>query len=744
MRNSLIVLFLFISFTISGATYYIDPAGNNSNSGSGSAPWKTLAYACSKATAAGDIIHVNAGTYLETTQCVLAVGVSIEGVGATSIIKSHYVGGSDMNSALIMLSGGTNSGQHISGIKLDGDALTGDKAIVVYNRSNVSIYNCTIVDFATQGIRFWGSGNCTGNSIHDCSILNCSWANGSDRQAAVPIAYQTGFLLYNNTLNNNLRADGTNGIGLKIWDAVYALKIYNNYFTSPSVCTGGNNYPFAIESWNSAKLCGYGMEIYGNTFKGQVDFGAGVTKGSYAYGVDFHNNICGFEVADIPSDPSKESKIALQFEEIVSDVIIRNNLFKNIDRQVYFCSNGTSGSFDNIKVYNNIFQNIYYNWQAQNTLAGYKAHGVGIIFGGSAFTYVRNIYIWNNDFIAYSGGPGAGEVGVFLPTTGNNSNVNIQNNIFKGFATAPISADAQSAGGTLATLVIQKNVLYGNGNSNNLSTTGFTPTSLTNDGGIKSDPLFVSSTDFHLQATSPAIGKGMTLAGLTTDYEGKTLNIPPSIGAYESGSTAVIPAAIPVYQNSVVANATPSLVEMTYNLTLANIVPAITAFKVLINSVAATVNTIAVSGTKVQLTLASGIKYGDVVTVSYTKPVTNPLQTATGGQPISITAQTIINNVINPVKDATPGVITMTISPNHIHRIINIILQYSSTYSILDPAMSPQILRIFNTSGKLLIEKLLVTGVANIKMPINLRSGIYSVLVFSGGLQLASQKIIVY
>ena len=162
---------------------------------------------------------------------------------------------------------------------------------------------------------------------------------------------------------------------------------------------------------------------------------------------------------------------------------------------------------------------------------------------------------------------------------------------------------------------------------------------------------------------------------------------------------------------------------MTYNLTLANIAPAATAFKVLINSVAMAVNAVAVSGTKVQLTLASGVKYGDVVTVSYTKPVSNPLQTATGGQPISITAQTTINNVINPVKDATPGVITMTISPNHIHRIINVILQYSSSYSILDPAMSPQILRIFNTSGKLLIEKLLVTGVANIKMPINLRFG---------------------
>jgi uncharacterized repeat protein (TIGR02059 family) len=321
-------------------------------------------------------------------------------------------------------------------------------------------------------------------------------------------------------------------------------------------------------------------------------------------------------------------------------------------------------------------------------------------------------------------------------------NINIKNNIIGYNQNATWLKVANS--GTVSGLYVDNNILHKNANNNDPVFAGNSVSNYEFLNNLKIDPLFVSSTDFHLQATSPAIGKGLILAGLTTDYEGKALKNPPSIGAYESGSTAVIPAAIPVYQNSVVANVTPSLVEMTYNLTLANIAPAPTAFKVFINSVATTINAVAVSGTKVQLTLSNGIKYGDVVTVSYTKPVSNPLQTATGGQPISITAQTIINNVINPVKDATPGVITMTISPNHIHRIINVLLQYSSSFSILDPAMSPQILRIFNTSGKLLIEKLLVTGVANIKMPINLSSGIYSVLVFSGGLQLASQKILVY
>ena len=109
---------------------------------------------------------------------------------------------------------------------------------------------------------------------------------------------------------------------------------------------------------------------------------------------------------------------------------------------------------------------------------------------------------------------------------------------------------------------------------------------------------------------------------------------------------ALAPApAVPVYVSSSVANTTPSLLEMTYNTTLANIIPATSAFSVLVNSVARTVNTVAISGTKVQLTLASPIVYGDVVTVAYTKPSANPLQTASAGQAASISAQTVTNAV---------------------------------------------------------------------------------------------------
>ncbi|MGC1392167.1 MAG: SwmB domain-containing protein, partial [Bacteroidales bacterium] len=125
---------------------------------------------------------------------------------------------------------------------------------------------------------------------------------------------------------------------------------------------------------------------------------------------------------------------------------------------------------------------------------------------------------------------------------------------------------------------------------------------------------------------------------------------------------------IPLYVSSVIQNASPSLLSMTYNLALANIVPAATAFTVMVNNVARTVASVAISGTNVQLTLASPVINGDVITVAYTKPSRNPLQTSSGGQAATITAQNVTNNV-NPnnpsyvssvIQNATPSLLTVT------------------------------------------------------------------------------------
>lgn len=178
--------------------------------------------------------------------------------------------------------------------------------------------------------------------------------------------------------------------------------------------------------------------------------------------------------------------------------------------------------------------------------------------------------------------------------------------------------------------------------------------------GPNTSPRFISSggsyrqdLDFALQSTSPAINKGADV-GLPTDYTGNPISGLPDIGAFEY-QTVANPS--PILMGSVVENAAPSRLEMTYSLALANIVPAASAFTVKVNSTTRTVSSVAILGTKVLLTLSSPVKYGDVVTVAYTKPSANPLQTVTGGKAATISASAVKNMVVT-VKSALVAVVS--------------------------------------------------------------------------------------
>ena len=147
------------------ATFYISTTGNDTTgNGSLSSPWKTLFKATSTVSSIGDIIHVNAGTYTETQQCNLKVGVNLEGDGmASTIIKSSLTG--DWSNLLSLESGSvTNGNQTISGITFDGQYVSESSfktwvGIWVTLRNNVVIKDCSIINFYDRGAIFNGNGN---------------------------------------------------------------------------------------------------------------------------------------------------------------------------------------------------------------------------------------------------------------------------------------------------------------------------------------------------------------------------------------------------------------------------------------------------------------------------------------------------------------------------------------------------------------------------------------------------------
>jgi uncharacterized repeat protein (TIGR02059 family) len=329
-------------------------------------------------------------------------------------------------------------------------------------------------------------------------------------------------------------------------------------------------------------------------------------------------------------------------------------------------------------------------------------------------------------------------VGVQPATADQNGNWQVGARVFNGVSTIPVYNSSLVGNSTPSIL----EMTYSSGLANIVpSASAFSV--MVNSVARGINTVTVSGVKVQLTLASPIVYGDVVTVSYTAPsanpLQATTGGQAASISAKSVTNNCVL--SVPVYVSSVVQNATPSIVEMSYSLSLANIVSSNSAFNVQVNSVSRAVNSVTVSGTKVQLTLATPVKFGDIVAVSYTKPATNPLQTPTGGLAASISSQSVVNNLINPTKDAVPVTVTMTISPYHVHKVLNINLSYSSTPTA---AFSPEIIRISDQSGKLYVEQEITTGALNIRIPVNLSSGIYTVNLLANGVEITSQRMRVY
>ena len=511
-----------------GSGYYyvsttgIDAANRN---GSISQPWATLFYACSRVTSVGNVIHVLPGTYIESSKCELSAGVSLEGEGkGISIIKLRYANSGGFEGGLL-LSSVSSSSTHIRNLTFDGDNLTCYQGVCVYQRANVQIHDCAFSDFLWAAVEFGGT-NGLNNSFYNNEVTNSAGGVGSgfsDQGGCLKLSIQYNFLCYNNTFTQTLRGGGLLvGDAIFGFDGIYNCKIYDNIINW--VPQDGVNWTFAIELFYAE-----GLEMYGNTIKGEVDFGKDVNYGIYSYGLYFHNNTVGWDA------PISYSTNGLQLEQTAQGVIISKNVFKNLNCSILFCQYRYADDFvEDIQIDTNFIYN------CGRSSAG-STGGIYFESGSnepscSAPRYYNNIKIYNNTIVAYSTFPASR--GIDLPAHAIETvtkNIEIKNNIIKGFSVAGITARQQDTefATAIGGLVIDQNVIFGCGNSNDYLFAGVTLTSYTYDTPIKLDPLLVSNTNLHLSGiSSPAYHAGVNV-GIATDIDGDSYNNPPSIGADE-------------------------------------------------------------------------------------------------------------------------------------------------------------------------------------------------------------------
>lgn len=530
-------LLMFWLNSYSVIRYFSTTGSDATGTGTIGNPYASLGKAASVAVS-GDIIHGNAGTYTQTTQVIVAPGVSIEGVGSqaggTRINLTFTVtGAGGFNSMAIQLVTATvnnNIGnQSITGIWFDGSNFACYGGILVRCRSNVTIDRCKFTNFANTAVLFNGkTSNTTGlppatfsqnNKVTNCTFLECSdrIIGTANMVSCGSITYsgQRNILFQYDTLSNTTKAQGHNGnLFSSVQGNNIGTKWLNCIFTKPA--DEGNQFNFGIENWYDMG----GTEYAYNTYTGggnAIDIGYGsANRGDSTYSWYIHDNIFT-NAALLTGNPGVQPvlSIAIQFESstnislrpqnaTIGDAIITNNKCHNVGIFVQIgLSNYSLDFIDNIYINHNVLENMGF---ANST------YSAVFQFGLSNGVRIDSIFVDNNTILSNTGTGSSKGIMILQCDAGVISNIffrnNIAMNVVNGYAYLVFRGTQ-----VCDRIFAQSNIVWNNAFTNNSmvfvgspAPTNYTTTPL----NIKQAPQFVSSpTDLHLVAGSVGTSGGL-------------------------------------------------------------------------------------------------------------------------------------------------------------------------------------------------------------------------------------------
>lgn len=671
-----------------GNTYYIATNGSDSAAGTSTAPWRTLAKACSTVTTSGDTIHIKAntagGTYTESQQCNLAPGVNIEGEGKTNTIVKTSITGAWSVYMQLESNPGTNGNQSISNFTLDGQANTTGNAsgtwygIWIQGRNNVSVHDMKFTNFFASATLFaghsttnpttWAGPFATGNSFYNNDGTNCAGIipeAGWSGSGCLLIGGQDGMDIHHNNLNTTARPIERNGWPIKYWDNGFLKGVHihdNTFIKSPFHSTqpfSPPNWDFAVEFFNVR-----GMEFDHNYVQGSVDINY-IYKDTYPYGLWAHDNILDHAT---PNYTHFESGFIFEYK--AEKVIVENNIINNKSVGISFntrtpsntggytfaCgTGGCSANIDNV-IRNNVFSNIY--------SSGGTTSGLTFISEQGDNPYISNMQIYNNTFVAKAGQPALFGLDFTSQPNGNVNGLHIRNNIFQGFAIGSIVNQAAQT---------QSNVVITHNDTWNTAAPTFAGSGVTMNNNLSLAPNFISLTDFHLQNISALIDKGINV-GLP--FNGTA----PDMGRWETGASApdTIPPTVstvsPANGSTGVAVGSDVMATFSESLLSSSVTPVTASIAGVTSVVTLSGNIVTINpsanlaaNTTYTVTLmggASGIKdlAGNPLASNYTfsfttAPVANIPPTANAGAPQTITLPTNSVNLSGSLSSDPDGTI---------------------------------------------------------------------------------------
>jgi len=483
---------LTVTATVSGNSFYVSTAGNDSNAGTISSPWRTIQHAANTLQA-GDTVYVRAGVYNES------VNIAVSGSAAGGAITfQNYPG----ENAIVDGTGLTPSTSNTQGL------------FNIAGQSYVTIQGFEIRNFQTS------SASATPAGI---------WVSGSG----------TNIQILNNVVHNIVTTSETNGnaFGIAVYGTEAPVAITNITISGNQVysCKTGNSETVNVDG-NVTNFTISNNIIHDNDNIGidAIGFEGVSPDPTYDYarnGTISGNTVYNISAINNPGEGKQYDADGI-YVDGGSQIVVERNLVYACDLNIEAASEHSG----HVSSYVTIRSNVIYHGNSVGISIGGYSSGVG---GSDHITIVNNT-LFEND----TQNTGSGELQVQYYATNNV----FENNIV--YATSQglfINNYTKSEPNPVAA---DYNLYYSSLNSasadflwNGTDHTGFsTYQSATGEDSHSQyvDPLFLSVTSpaLQVQATSPSINAGTNLGSTvegTYDFAGnpRIQGTSIDIGAYE-------------------------------------------------------------------------------------------------------------------------------------------------------------------------------------------------------------------
>jgi uncharacterized repeat protein (TIGR02059 family) len=730
MKKIFILIFITFSVMASATSYYISPTGNDSNSGTATSPFFTLNKAWSLVKA-GDIIYAKGGVYRYNTRQNL-IGKSGTATDTIRIMASPGERPVFTKSSSFVTSGWPTTLIYVSAdyIHIKGIEIAYFKqatSAIWYGLAALGSDHCK---FEQINSHHNGHGLVLRDESNHNLILNCDFHNNYDpltegdaygNADGLEVGYMSG------SCENTIR-------GCRIW---------NN--SDDGIDLWSNNGNVVIDncwSWNNGfREDGYTRGGDGGGFK----FGATTTATGTEFKRTVKNCVSAFNRTRGYNQNSAKVKHYLynniSYKNPEGIVFATDNLANVFRNNIVFSSSNQNwtGNFSNsIKDHNSYDPTISPNGPSVSS-----ADFVSLDSTGLSKARQSNGALPTLNFLKLAAGSDLIDAGINVGIPYNGAAPDLGPFEYGASTTTtppPVVTQLLYVSSSVkAATPSQIDVLY------NVTLSTVLPATSSFEVKVNSviktvSKLAIADKTVSITLTEPVKYGDVVTFSYTKPATNPLQSTAGSIAANITGqevTNSIVAGAAPVYVSSAVQDGSPDKIEITYDIKLASVIPALTSFTAKVNRQVRAVQSILIADNKVVLTLSSSIYQKDTVTVSYIRPAINPLQSTLGGIAASLAEKTVTNNVKGVVQSD--------------HKVLNNgktfiwpnpATDYVNVSNVTAGAEEP-VLKIFNIEGKQVQEVKLTNLSSTVKVPIHLASGIYVTQVCVGKVAQYVQKLIV-